>query len=538
MIQQVTLLEHFLINTAKRYPDKTALICGKEQYTYKELLGCAYHLSDVLKQKGIQRGDRIVIQSGNSLLTIISFWAGLISDAVVSVIADDQPDEKVIYILKDSGAKIFIANTLSDKLVERLKSFSESLVVGLPNSHLKMPIVLENSFYLDASTRSNDDRKTAGDFKNHEADLASIIYTSGSTGEPKGVMLTHRNMITAVNSINQYLGHTESDVILSALPLSFDYGLYQMIMSFSVGATLILEKNALWPAALLRKVETEKVTVLPCVPTLFMLLVEHARRFNYDYSTLRAVTNTGAALTQKHIASVQSVFSKAEIFSMYGLTECKRCTYLPPKDINRKPDSVGIAIPNTELWVVDELDKKVGPGVIGQLVIRGATVMKGYWNKPEASAKKLKDGPIPGEKILYTGDYAMLDEDGYLYFKGRMDEIIKLKGIKISPIEIEKSIIKINGVDEAAVFGVEDYRGETLLVVCVVSHDLTYNTEQLIKDVRTTLPASHQPTEILRYSSLPKNNNGKIDKKLLRTELEKSYQNRYGEEGVVNEEVK
>ena len=292
--------------------------------------------------------------------------------------------------------------------------------------------------------------------RNIDVDLAAIIYTSGSTGEPKGVMLTHRNMLTAATSISTYLENVEDDVILCVLPLAFDYGLYQMIMSVRMGARLVLERSFAFIAAVLEKVVAEKVTGFPGVPTVFATLAGLKSLGSYDFSNIRYVTNTAAALPVKHITMLKELFPKAKIFSMYGLTECKRCTYLPPADLERKPTSVGIAIPNTELWLVDENDQKVGPGVVGQLVIRGATVMKGYWEKPESTAKRLRPGPLPGEQVLYTGDFCMLDEEGYLTFIGRMDDIIKSRGEKVAPKEVESALVSIEGVKEAAVIGVPD----------------------------------------------------------------------------------
>ncbi len=195
----------------------------------------------------------------------------------------------------------------------------------------------------------------------------------------------------------------------------------------------MLERSFAFPAQVLKAMVDEGVTGFPGVPTIFAVLAELKNLKDYDFSKIRYVTNTAAALPVKHITMLRDLFPQARIYSMYGLTECKRCTYLPPEDIDRKPTSVGIAIPNTELWLVDEEGNKVGPNTVGQLVIRGATVMRGYWEKPEATAKKLKPGPLPGEMVLYTGDYCRLDDEGYLYFVGRMDDIIKSRGEKVAP---------------------------------------------------------------------------------------------------------
>ncbi|NNM58237.1 MAG: long-chain fatty acid--CoA ligase [Legionellales bacterium] len=344
-----------------------------------------------------------------------------------------------------------------------------------------------------------------------DIDLASIIYTSGSTGEPKGVMLTHRNMLAASTSINCYLSHMANDIIISVLPLSFDYGLYQMIMAFSVGATLILEENFIWPAQLLKKIAANKATVLPVVPSMVGLLLQHNKLFSYDVSSIRCVTNTGAALNVKHIDNLKLIFKTANIFSMYGLTECKRCTYLPPDKIDSKPTSVGIAIPNTELFIVDEQGNQLGKNQIGQLVIRGSTVMKGYWNKPVETEKKLKNGLLPGEKVLYTGDYCWLDDDNYLYFHSRMDEVLKCKGMKVSPKEVEETLMRCSLISEVAIVGVDDLEYGTAIYAFIVTVG-EVEQNNIKQFYHENLSAEKRPKYLEFLSQLPKTQNGKVNK--------------------------
>lgn len=516
-MKQFNLLQQVLIHQVINRPSKVALVCNKNRYTYADIMQSIYYVKNLLIDAGVKRGDRVVVQTGNTLETVVIFWAVLFADAVISIIADDLDEDKIHYIIDDSGAKVFFSAKVTSSLQSNLLICSSLAKVFFTdtNSGEEVFSLRELNF-----SKGQFDSLEKIKFNNHELDLASIIYTSGSTGEPKGVMLTHRNMLAATASINQYLEHNENDIFLSALPLSFDYGLYQMIMAFSVGSTLILEKNVLLPMQLLRKIQAESVTVFPGVPTLYSLLFEHAKYGNFDSSSLRIVTNTGAALTRKHINLVKRLFPDASIYSMYGLTECKRCTYLPPSDIDKKPDSVGIAIPNTELWIVDETGQKLSANQVGQLVIRGATVMKGYWRKPEATAKRLKQGPFCGEMLLYTGDYGMLDDDGYLYFKGRMDEIIKYKGVKVSPVEIENLLSKLTEISEVAVLGMEDQLGEVRLVVCVSLVNQDNNINLVKQSIKEALSTSQQPSNIFILQSLPKNNNGKVDKKQLKHTIE------------------
>ncbi|MBL8935356.1 MAG: long-chain fatty acid--CoA ligase, partial [Archangium sp.] len=257
----------------------------------------------------------------------------------------------------------------------------------------------------------------------------------------------------------------------------------------------------------------EKVTGFPGVPTIYAVLAEMKQLKDFDLSAISFVTNTAAALPVKHITMLRDLFPQARIYSMYGLTECKRCTYLPPKDIDRKPTSVGLAIPDTELWIVDENDQKVGPNVVGQLVIRGATVMKGYWEKPQATAEKLKPGPVPGEFVLYTGDLCRLDEEGYLYFVGRSDDIIKSRGEKVAPKEVEGAIMNIPGVKEAAVVGVPDeILGQAVKAFVVLEQGVTMTEKDIMKECQKRLENFMVPKLVAFLDELPKTTTGKIKK--------------------------
>jgi acyl-CoA synthetase (AMP-forming)/AMP-acid ligase II len=238
-----------------------------------------------------------------------------------------------------------------------------------------------------------------------------LIYTSGSTGFPKGVMMTHQNIDAAATSVTTYLANTPDDIILSALPISFGYGLYQVLMAMKVGATLVLEKSFAFPQAVLNRMKHESVTGFPLVPTMAALLLQMRDLQPGQFPALRYITNAAAALPPAHIVRLRELFPHATLFSMYGLTECKRCTYLPPAELARRPESVGIAIPGTEAYLVDDEGRRLAFGSSGELVIRGPHVMKGYWENPEATAQALKPGPLPNEMVLYTGDLFRTDAD-------------------------------------------------------------------------------------------------------------------------------
>jgi acyl-CoA synthetase (AMP-forming)/AMP-acid ligase II len=437
---------------------------------------------------------------------------------VVSLVNPLVKADKLTYLLNDCRAAALITDGHLMRVVDEASK---------KTSHLRLTIVsgrFDSQKFPAIPGLRRWDEAIEAEAQDHgpprrciDIDLAAIIYTSGSTGDAKGVMLTHRNMLTAATSISTYLENVEDDVILGVLPFSFDYGLYQMIMAFRMGARLVVERSFAYPAPILKMIAEEKITGFPGVPTIFAMLGGMKDIKSFDFSSIRYVTNTAAALHVKHILMLKDIFPQARIYSMYGLTECKRCTYLPPGDLDRKPESVGVAIPNTELWIVDDQDRKLGPGQVGQLVIRGATVMKGYWEKPEQTARKLKPGPLPGEQVLYTGDYCKLDDEGYLYFVGRMDDIIKSRGEKVAPKEVEAALVSIPGVREAAVIGVPDeILGQAVKAFLVLNDGVQLTEKQVIIECTGRLETFMVPKQVVFVPELCKNASGKIDKLVLK----------------------
>ena len=521
MTRATFLLHDYLIDSARRLPDKVALVARHARVTYRELDARSNALAHALAERGVERGDRVIIFADHTVEAVIAFWGVLKADAVVSIVNPLTKADKLAYLLNDCRAKALVSDAHLARIfgdAARRSPHLASVIVSGELGHAGdalagLPRVTAWADAVAAGGGAPPRRRAI------DVDLASIIYTSGSTGEPKGVMLTHRNMLTACASIREYLRVAEDEVILGALPLAFDYGLYQMIMAFAAGARLVLERSFAFPAEVLKVVVEEKVTGFPGVPTIFAVLAGMTSLAQYDFTAIRYVTNTAAALPVKHITMLRELFPAARIYSMYGLTECKRCTYLPPEDIARKPESVGIAIPNTELWIVDEHDRKLGPGEIGQLVIRGATVMKGYWEKPEATAKKLRPGPVPGEQVLYTGDLCRRDDEGYLYFIGRMDDIIKSRGEKVAPKEVEAALVEIPGVREAAVIGVPDeLLGQAVKAFVVVDPAVaaTLDAKAIQRACQARLESFMVPKHVEIVAELAKGATGKIDKKGLR----------------------
>lgn len=505
-----TQLNNFIENASFLYPNKIAIICGNDHLTYNQLDCYANQFANYLFFLGLHPGDRIVVSAGNRLESVIAFWGTLKFGAIISVISINTLPNKIDYILQDSGAKLYVCTDKQFKsLRENILKFRYSLrKILLVDMDKETVLPSEAILFSEAIQAASSAPVTSHAL---DIDIASIIYTSGSTGEPKGVMMSHRNMLTAATSVNQYLNHADGDIIASVLPISFDYGLYQIIMSCSVGATLILEFNFIWPTQLLKVIARHAVTGLPIVPTMVPILAEHLKKFPYDVSSVRYITSTGSYLSVKHIDLLKELFRYATIYSMYGLTECMRCTYLPPSMLDLKPNSVGVAIPNTELRIVNESGDCIAADQVGQLVIRGATVMLGYWNKKSLTQEKLKPDPITGVNELYTGDYCHLDDDGFLYFHGRMDEVLKCRGIKVIPKEIEAYYMQHPAVREVAVLGVDDAELGTVIHIFFSTND-SISQDELRRYGKKGLSTEQQPKYITIFNSLPKTSNGKIDK--------------------------
>ncbi len=511
----VPQLHDYLAHSARAHPGHVALVCSSARLTYAQLDSAANALARQLVNTGVARGDRVMIYGENTPETVVAFWAALKANAVACVVNPLTRQDKLAYLLADATPTTFITHQpLKAVFVPCLAQASSvrTTWVSGPVEDVDLP-ALPGGRAWDVA-QLVDSNAPAPPRTNIDQDLATLIYTSGSTGQPKGVMLTHRNMLTACESITHLLDLRQSDVILSVLPLAFNYGLYQMIMAFRAGARLVLERSFAFPARTLQLVAQEGVTGLPGVPTIFALVTQMTSLDPALHHSVRFITNTAANLPQKHIARLSELFPRARIFSMYGLTECKRCTCLPPEDLDRKPDSVGLAIPNTEMWLVDEHNQRLGPGGTGELVIRGGTVMKGYWNKPEETAQRLRPhGRLPGEVVFYTGDRCHMDQDGYLYFISRMDDIIKSRGEKVAPKEVENALMNLTGVREAAVIGVpDDILGQAIKAFVVLDDGAQWSERQLQMECQRRLESFMVPKYIVLVTELPKTETGKIKK--------------------------
>jgi amino acid adenylation domain-containing protein len=504
------LVQEFLEQSARRLPDKVCLICSGQRLTYGQIDDQANRLAKALWEHGLRRGDRAVILLPNCVEAVVAIFAVLKSNGTFVVVNPSTKGQKLEYLLNNCQAHTLITDarhsTLIDRFADHVPSLRTLILTGSRGSLEASRVDLLSFERIQSEYAPDCPRKL-----NIDLDLACLIYTSGSTGEPKGVMSDHGNVDFATGSIITYLKNVEEDIVIGLLPLSFDYGLYQLLMTFKFGGTLVLEKGFAYPAAVLKRIEEERVTGFPGVPTLFAVLLK-TDLSRYDLSSLRYITNTAAALPPAHILELRRKFPGAVLYSMYGLTETKRTLYLPPEELERRPGSVGIAIPGTEVWLEDESGNRLGPDEVGELIVRGRHVMRGYWGDETATARRYKPGPLPGERVCCSGDLFRMDEEGFLYFVSRRDDIIKSRGEKVAPKEVENVLYALKGVVEAAVVGVPDPVLGQAIKAFVVVEGRDLSETDVLGHCRASLEDFMVPKYVEFRRELPKTDSGKIKK--------------------------
>lgn len=515
-------VEAFLERSATQCPDKTALVCGEQRLTYRRIDEQANQLANGLIGLGVRRGDRVAVCLDNSVETVLSIFAILKAGGIFVLLNAAIKPEKLTFMLNDSGARMLITRTRK----------AVSLQASLPQiPQLETVLVAGNDadFHAESKRIISWDELMAAHRESAEPpsgrgidlDLAGLIYTSGSTGRPKGVMMSHFNMVAAATSVTEYLENTSSDVILTVLPLSFSYGLYQALTAFQVGATVVLEKSFAYPHAILQRLMEERATGFAIVPTISAVLLQ-LDLSAYPMEHLRYLTNAGAALPPEHVPQIRKWLPRTKLFLMYGLTECKRVSYLPPDQLDNRPESVGKPMPNVEVYVVDEGGRRLPAGEVGELVVRGANVMRGYWNLPEETDRVLRPGPVPGERVLHTGDLFRIDDEGFLYFVGRRDDIIRSGSEKVSPTEVENVLYRLDGVSLAAVVGVPDrLLGSAVKAIITLKDGAQLSESDVLRHCARYLEDIMVPKVLEFRTSMPRNEAGKIDKRKLIEKEEK-----------------
>lgn len=525
-MQDSTLLPELISRAADRNSTAPALTYGKHTLTYGELDDSVARLASGLVALGLQRGERVAIYLEKRFETVIASFGIPAAGGVFVPLNPLLKSEQIGYILRDCNVRMLITSP------ERLALLQETL----PACHdLRHVVVLDSTEPLPSAGGLAFCRWSnllEGPAKRGhrivDTDMVGILYTSGSTGKPKGVVLSHRNMVAGAKSVASYLDNYADDTLLAALPLSFDAGFSQLTTAFHAGARVVL-LNYLLPRDVIKALEREKVSGLTAVPPLYIQLTQ----LDWPESItehLRYFANTGGRMPRETLAALRKRLPKTKPFLMYGLTEAFRSTFLPPEEVDQRPDSIGKAIPNAEILVLREDGSPCAPNEPGELVHRGALVGMGYWNDPEKTAERYKPLPVhaPGreaglvlpEIAVFSGDTVSMDDEGFLYFIGRRDEMIKTSGYRVSPTEVEEILYATKMVGECVAFGVDHPTlGQAIQVIATPPHGGCADSAAIIAECKIRMPAYMVPAGIeVRPGPLPRNPNGKIDRKTLSTE--------------------
>ena len=533
-----TLLPELIAVSAGRTPLALALTSGAESLTYADLHARVNQFAAGLLALGLQRGERVAIYLEKRFETAIASFGAPAAGAVFVPVNPLLKAEQVAFILQDCNVRVLLTSP------DRLPQLAEALAACPDLGHVVVTDSATNSASAFASLPGSivcvgwSELLASPPRPGHrviDVDMAAILYTSGSTGKPKGVVLSHRNMVAGAKSVASYLENNAHDTLLAALPLSFDAGFSQLTTAFHVGARVVL-LNYLMPRDVLKTMEREQVTGLTAVPPLYIQLAQldwpQAIR-----QRLRYFANTGGHMPRETLHLLRQRVPLARPFLMYGLTEAFRSTYLPPAEVDRRPDSIGKAIPNAEILVLREDGSSCGPDEPGELVHRGALVGQGYWNDAQKTAERYKllapDAPgrpaglqIP-EYAVFSGDTVRMDAEGFLYFIGRRDEMMKTSGYRVSPTEVEEILYATKLVGECAAFGVKHPTLGQAIQVIATAADAGPGERlagaalgaALLAECRARMPAYMVPSGIeWMPGPLPRNPNGKIDRKLLSTD--------------------
>lgn len=518
------LLHHLVSASAERSPDAAALTFSSDTMTYEALARDVASFAAGLGKLGLARGERVAIYLDKRFEFVTATFGATCAAGVFVPVNPILKADQVGYILQDCNVRVLVTSP------ERFAALSETLAnchdlrhVVLTGHPAELPALSGASVHRWHELLDSVERAPASGII--DTDIAAILYTSGSTGRPKGVVLSHRNMVVGAKSVANYLGNRPDDTLLAALPLSFDAGFSQLTTAFHSGARVVLI-NYLLPRDVLSAVVRERVTGLTAVPPLWIQLSQLTWP-NDVTGHLRYIANTGGRMPLETLKRLREALPQTRPYLMYGLTEAFRATYLPPEEVDRRPDSIGKAIPNSEVLVLREDGTPCAPNEPGELVQRGALVALGYWNDPEKTAERFK--PLPGreaglvlpEVAVFSGDNVRMDEEGFLYFIGRRDEMMKTSGYRVSPTEVEEILYATRLVGECVAFGVpHPALGQSICVVATPAAAHALDVAALLTECRKRMPAYMVPAHIeVREGPLPRNPNGKIDRKTLSSEF-------------------
>ena len=496
--------------TLSALPDKAAIFSGSESLTFQQLHTEAVAAAHALAQLGVRPGDRVGVCMQKNLDQVIAILGVLWANAIFVPIHPVLHSEQIGHMVDDCDMKLLITD--STRITELRDAAHGRIVVGHGSTEQEIPWLNELRLKCQSAPVF---------FRGNAEDTAAIIYSSGSTGRPKGIVISHGNLANGARIVASYLGTKDTDRIAAVLSLNFDHGLNQLWQTLYAGASLYLH-DLIFPRDLFRLLATQRITALPLMPVIITRMFDPqfpAPDADLDFSALRYVSTTGGPVSARMLNELQRTFPGTDIVLMYGLTEAFRSSWLPPDQLSARPTSIGKAIPEVKLYVLDDQGQDCPPGVPGQLVHRGGCVAKGYWNAPEATAQRFRQiDRFPGETVVFSGDLVRRDEDGYLYFVARMDSMIKTYGFRVSPTEIEEHARRFDGVSDAVAFGIDNPEiGQDIAVVYTTMDRTPVAFDAFVNHFRTGMPHHMIPRWFIHMEALPATGSGgKVDRVVAR----------------------
>ena len=504
--RQLTTIPAQFEQTLSAVPDKAAVFSGSGSLTFRELHAEAAAAAQALASLGVLPGDRVGICMQKTLDQVVAILGVLWANAILVPIHPVLRADQIGHMVDDCDMKFLI--TESARIEELRDAAHGRIVLGRGPAEQGIPSLEELRQECQGSQPF---------FQANPSDTAAIIYSSGSTGRPKGIVISHRNLADGARIVASYLGTKADDRIASVLPLTSDYSLNQLWQTLFTGASLYLH-DLIFPRDLFRLLASERITALPVMPVIISRMFDPqlaGPEGDLDFSALRYVCSTGGPVTGTMLGHLRRTFPESNIVLMYGLTEAFRSSWLPPDQVTVRPTSIGKAIPEVELYVLDEKGQDCPPGVPGQLVHRGGCVAKGYWNAPEASAERFRQiDRFPGETVVFSGDLVRRDEEGYLYFLARMDSMIKTHGFRVSPTEIEEHARRFEGLLDAVAFGIDNPEiGQDIAVAYTTTDRAPLVSDALTEHFRVAMPHHMVPRWFVHSEAFPATaNQGKVDR--------------------------
>ncbi|MEG3639637.1 AMP-binding protein [Magnetococcus sp. PR-3] len=512
-------LAHLLHHRVSQTPDQRAIRHLDQTLTWRQLYSRAMAVRDHLHTCGVQRADVVAIHINHSLAQVIALFGIALADAVFTVVSVQLKSQQIQHQIMDCGTNHILTMASKRKLLEKMFAYRDTQLTVLHPSG-----VIENRAEPETIQTLPEQCHT----RSIPTDVGCIIYTSGSSGKPKGVVVPHRTLLDGARIVSGYLKITQKDRILSILPYNFDYGLNQLLSCVQTGANIVLAQFT-FPKDILTILREEEITAMAGVPSMwphFFLADFLDAKTRTPLPHLRYVTTAGGKHPMSLLEKLTALFAESDLIIMYGLTESFRSSYLPFSELFKRPGSIGKAVPEVELLVVNKEGNPCAPGEIGELIHRGAFVTYGYLNNPERTAEKFQHlatggpGCLP-EIAVRSGDLVSMDEEGYLYFHERADTQIKCSGYRISPSEVEEAVLAVPGIKQVAVFGQpSEMYGEVVVAAYATFDAEPMPLPHLKKALIHTLPSYAVPQFIQHYTALPTTASGKIDYPALKQHAE------------------